>query len=139
MSPSESVQPSDTTTHHLLAANINLCLEYNFVTSVTSLIMVLSKKASEEATRQPCTAAVPGAVTPSSSGGPGLRAGTAQPASMPRFSPESKPMKAASTMSVSATNVPSSEELEPPSQSSSCIPSSLSLKHKTAAQRDSGI
>uniref|UniRef100_A0A8C5ZJ10 Inter-alpha-trypsin inhibitor heavy chain family member 6 n=1 Tax=Marmota marmota marmota TaxID=9994 RepID=A0A8C5ZJ10_MARMA len=74
-------QARDTTTRHLLAAKIlNLSLEYNFVTPLTSLVMVQPKEASEEAKKQPSTTAGPTTIMPSSSSSHGLGTGTAQPA-----------------------------------------------------------
>uniref|UniRef100_A0A8C0X214 Inter-alpha-trypsin inhibitor heavy chain family member 6 n=1 Tax=Castor canadensis TaxID=51338 RepID=A0A8C0X214_CASCN len=50
----ERFQARDTTTRHLLAARVlNLSLEYNFVTPLTSLVMVHLKKSSEESMKQP--------------------------------------------------------------------------------------
>ncbi|ELK02645.1 Inter-alpha-trypsin inhibitor heavy chain H5-like protein [Pteropus alecto] len=54
-------QSCDTTTRHLLAAKIlNLSLEYNFITPLTSLVMTQPKEASEECRRQTSTTIAPG-------------------------------------------------------------------------------
>ncbi|KAM6143245.1 LOW QUALITY PROTEIN: inter-alpha-trypsin inhibitor heavy chain H6 [Erethizon dorsatum] len=115
---------------------LNLSLEYNFVTPLTSVIVV-SKEASEEAGRQSSNTSVPGTITSSSSSGHALRTGTAQPALMPRVSHKSRPVKATSTTSASTNKMPSSKELEPLSQGSSSLSTLLYLKPKTPAQQDS--
>uniref|UniRef100_A0A8C6GXG1 Inter-alpha-trypsin inhibitor heavy chain family member 6 n=1 Tax=Mus spicilegus TaxID=10103 RepID=A0A8C6GXG1_MUSSI len=70
-------QAKDTTTRRLLAAKaLNLSLEYNFVTPLTSLVVVHLEKTNEEAMTQPSTTAKTSTVTPSSSNRLGLGTGT---------------------------------------------------------------
>ncbi|XP_048652654.1 inter-alpha-trypsin inhibitor heavy chain H6 [Marmota marmota marmota] len=127
-------QARDTTTRHLLAAKIlNLSLEYNFVTPLTSLVMVQPKEASEEAKKQPSTTAGPTTIMPSSSSSHGLGTGTAQPALVPKVSPKSRPIKQTST-AMASTKMSSSNKLEPLGQSSSALSTLAHPKPKTPVQ-----
>uniref|UniRef100_A0A8D2CTS8 Inter-alpha-trypsin inhibitor heavy chain family member 6 n=1 Tax=Sciurus vulgaris TaxID=55149 RepID=A0A8D2CTS8_SCIVU len=127
-------QAHDTTTRSLLTAKIlNLSLEYNFVTPLTSLVMVQPKEVSDEAKRQSSTTAGPSTIMPSSSSSHGLGTGTARPALVLKVSPKSRPVKQTSTTTVS-TRMPSSKELEPLGQSSSTLPTLAHPKPKTPAQ-----
>ncbi|XP_008051971.1 inter-alpha-trypsin inhibitor heavy chain H6, partial [Carlito syrichta] len=134
-------QARDTTTRRLLAATVlNLSLEYNFVTPLTSLVMVQPKEANEEARRQTPTTAELDAIMPSPSSSHGLGAGTAQPVLVPKVSPKSMPVKPklylSSTATVSA-KMPSSKELEPLGQNPSTPSSPEHPKPQTPAQQDS--
>nr|XP_027805965.1 inter-alpha-trypsin inhibitor heavy chain H6 [Marmota flaviventris] len=127
-------QARDTTTRHLLAAKIlNLSLEYNFVTPLTSLVMVQPKEASEEAKKQPSTTAGPTTIMPSSSSSHGLGTGTAQPAWVPKVSPKSRPIKQTST-AMASTKMSSSNKLEPLGQSSSALSTLAHPEPKTPVQ-----
>ncbi|XP_048192120.1 inter-alpha-trypsin inhibitor heavy chain H6 [Perognathus longimembris pacificus] len=123
-------QARDTTTRHLLAAKaLNLSLEYNFVTPLTSLVMVHLKEAQEDATRQPSITDGPGTVTPSSKNSHGLGTGPARPLLVPKVSPKSRPVKP-----TLPTTVSMKKSL---GQSSSGLSTSTHSKPKTPAL-DSG-
>ncbi|KAM9181356.1 LOW QUALITY PROTEIN: inter-alpha-trypsin inhibitor heavy chain H6 [Dugong dugon] len=113
-------QAHDTTTRHLLAAKaLNLSLEYNFVTPLTSLVMV-QPKVSEEARSQAATTGGPGTIMTSSTNRHGLGAGTDHPALEPKVSSKSRSMRLSylsSTTPASTKKMLSSKELEPLSQS----------------------
>ncbi|XP_074179893.1 inter-alpha-trypsin inhibitor heavy chain H6 [Rhinolophus sinicus] len=132
----------DTTTRHLLAAKIlNLSLEYNFVTPLTSLVMVQPKEASEEARRQTSSTTVPGTIMPSATSRHGPGAGTAQPAFVSKVSPKSrlvKPKFYLSSTSPATKKMTSSKELEPLGQSPSTLPTLVYPRPKIPAQHDSG-
>uniref|UniRef100_A0A8C6GZ16 Inter-alpha-trypsin inhibitor heavy chain family member 6 n=1 Tax=Mus spicilegus TaxID=10103 RepID=A0A8C6GZ16_MUSSI len=105
-------QAKDTTTRRLLAAKaLNLSLEYNFVTPLTSLVVVHLEKTNEEAMTQPSTTAKTSTVTPSSSNRLGLGTGTAQPASVLKVFSKSRPTKPTSTIIAPTMKVTSSKEL----------------------------
>nr|XP_021527221.1 inter-alpha-trypsin inhibitor heavy chain H6 [Aotus nancymaae] len=137
-------QARDTTTRHLLSAKVlNLSLEYNFVTPLTSLIMVQPKEASEETRRQISTTAGPNTMMPSSSSRHGLGVSTAQPALVPKaISPKSRPVKPkfylSSTTTASTKKMLSSKELEPLGESPRTLSTPTYPKAKTPAQQDSG-
>ncbi|KAM5290660.1 inter-alpha-trypsin inhibitor heavy chain H6 [Glossophaga mutica] len=133
----------DTTTRHLLAAKVlNLSLEYNFVTPLTSLVMVQPKDDSEEAGRQTSTTTGPGTITPSSTSRHGLGTSTAQPTLVPKVSPKSRLVNPkfylSSTTPASTKKMTSSKELEPLGH----IPSTPSMpahpRPKIPAQHNSG-
>ncbi|XP_066213594.1 inter-alpha-trypsin inhibitor heavy chain H6 [Saccopteryx leptura] len=131
-------QARDTTSRHLLADRVlNLSFEYNFVTPLTSLVMVQPKEVSEETRRQTSTTAGPGTIMPSSASRHGLGEGTAQPALMPKVSPKSRlvnPKFLSSITPASAKKMASLKELERQGQS----PSILSIPGlKIPAQHDS--
>ncbi|XP_042540839.1 LOW QUALITY PROTEIN: inter-alpha-trypsin inhibitor heavy chain H6 [Dipodomys spectabilis] len=131
-------QARDTTTRNLLAAKaLNLSLEYNFVTPLTSLVMVHLKEAREEATRQPSITDVPGTVTPSCKNSHGLGTGPARPTLVPKVSPKSRLVKPTLPTTFSMKKTLSSKEGEPLGQSSSSLSTSTHSKPKTVAQ-DSG-
>ncbi|KAM8753024.1 inter-alpha-trypsin inhibitor heavy chain H6 [Rhynchonycteris naso] len=130
-------QAHDTTSRHLLAARVlNLSFEYNFVTPLTSLVMV-QPKVSEETRRQTSTTAGPGTIMPSSASRNGLRAGTAQPALVPKVSPKSRLVNQKFVSSItpaSTKKMASLKELERLGQT----PSILSIPRlKITAQHDS--
>ncbi|EAW93186.1 inter-alpha-trypsin inhibitor heavy chain family member 6 [Homo sapiens] len=137
-------QARDTTTRHLLAAKVlNLSLEYNFVTPLTSLVMVQPKQASEETRRQTSTSAGPDTIMPSSSSRHGLGVSTAQPALVPKvISPKSRPVKPkfylSSTTTASTKKMLSSKELEPLGESPHTLSMPTYPKAKIPAQQDSG-
>lgn len=136
-------QAHDATTCHLLAAKaLNLSLEYNFVTPLTSLVMVQPKEASEEPRIQTFITDRPGTITPSSTSRHGLGAGTAQPTLVPKVSPKSRLVKPkfylTSTTPASARKIPSSKELEPLDQKPSTLSNLTHPKAKISAQQDSG-
>ncbi|XP_036125925.1 inter-alpha-trypsin inhibitor heavy chain H6 [Molossus molossus] len=133
----------DTTTRHLLAAKVlNLSLEYNFVTPLTSLVMVQPKETSEKASRQTSTTAAPSTITPSSASRHGLGAGTARPVLVPKASPKSRLVNPkfylSSTTPASTKKMTSSRELEPLSQSPSTLSTPAHPRPKIPAQHDSG-
>ncbi|XP_069320042.1 inter-alpha-trypsin inhibitor heavy chain H6 [Eulemur rufifrons] len=136
-------QARDTTTRHLLAAKVlNLSLEYNFVTPLTSLVMVQPKEDSEEARRQTFTAAGPSTIMPSPSSRHGLGTSTPQPALVPKISPKSRPAKPKfylSSTTTASTKKPISKELEPMGHSPSTLPTPAHPKPKLPTQQDSGI
>lgn len=135
-------QARDTTTRHLLAAKVlNLSLEYNFVTPLTSLVMVQPKESSEEARRQTSTTAGQGTIMPSSTSRHGLGAGTAQPALVPKVSPKSRlvnPKFVSSIAPASTKKMASSKELEPLGQSPSTLSTPAHPRPKIPAQQGSG-
>uniref|UniRef100_A0A2K5VKS9 Inter-alpha-trypsin inhibitor heavy chain family member 6 n=1 Tax=Macaca fascicularis TaxID=9541 RepID=A0A2K5VKS9_MACFA len=136
-------QARDTTIRHLLAAKVlNLSLEYNFVTPLTSLVMVQPKEAGEETRRQTSTSAGPDTIMPSSSSRHGLGISTAQPALVPKvISPKSRPVKPkfylSSTTTASTKKMLSSKELEPLGESLHTLSTPTYPKAKTPAQQDS--
>uniref|UniRef100_A0A2K6FWA3 Inter-alpha-trypsin inhibitor heavy chain family member 6 n=1 Tax=Propithecus coquereli TaxID=379532 RepID=A0A2K6FWA3_PROCO len=137
-------QSRDTTTRCLLAAKVlNLSLEYNFVTPLTSLVMVQPKEDSEEARRQIFTTAGPSTIMPSPSSRHGLGTSTPQPALVPKISPKSRPAKPkfylSSTTTASTKKMPSSKELEPVGQSPSTLTTLAHPKPKLPTQQDSSI
>ncbi|KAM9042194.1 LOW QUALITY PROTEIN: inter-alpha-trypsin inhibitor heavy chain H6 [Megaptera novaeangliae] len=129
-------QAHDASTHHLLATKVlNLSFE-DFVTPLTSLVMVQPKEATEEVRKQTSTADGLGTIMPSSTSSHGLRTGTAQPALVPKVSPKSRLVKP--KFYLSSTTPASSKELEPLGQSPS-TPSTLTHpKPQIPAQQDSG-
>ncbi|EGW02319.1 Inter-alpha-trypsin inhibitor heavy chain H5-like protein [Cricetulus griseus] len=105
-------QARDTTTRRLLSAKaLNLSLEYNFVTPLTSLVVVHLENTNEKSMSQLSTTAKTSTVTPSTSKSHGLGAGAAQPASVLRVSSKSRPMKPTPTITAPKKKVPSSKEL----------------------------
>ncbi|XP_073918372.1 inter-alpha-trypsin inhibitor heavy chain H6 [Castor canadensis] len=135
----ERFQARDTNTRHLLAARVlNLSLEYNFVTPLTSLVMVHLKKSSEESMKQPSITDGLGTFTASSSSNHGLGVGTAKPALVSNISPKSRPVKPTSPTTVSAKKMLSSKKLEQLGQSFSTTSTSSPPKPKSPAQEDSG-
>ncbi|NP_001389404.1 inter-alpha-trypsin inhibitor heavy chain H6 precursor [Rattus norvegicus] len=133
-------QARDTTTRRLLAAKaLNLSLEYNFVTALTSLVVVHLEKTNEEAMTQPSTTAKTSTVTPSSSNRLGLGAGTAQPASVLKVSSKSRPTKPTLTITSPTMKVPSSKELGTLGHWSNSLTTSVQPKPQTPAQDSSTL
>ncbi|XP_028739298.1 LOW QUALITY PROTEIN: inter-alpha-trypsin inhibitor heavy chain H6 [Peromyscus leucopus] len=133
-------QARDTTTRRLLAAKaLNLSLQYNFVTPLTSLVVVHLEKTNEKSMSQPSTTAETSTVTPSSSKSLGLGAGTAQPASVLEVSSKSRPMKPTSTITAPKKKVPSSKEQGPLGQCSNSLPTSVQPKSQIPAQDSSTL
>ncbi|EPQ04400.1 Inter-alpha-trypsin inhibitor heavy chain H5-like protein [Myotis brandtii] len=132
----------DTTTRHLLAAKVlNLSLEYNFVTPLTSLVMVQPKEASEKARRQTSTTTGPGTIMPSSTSRHGLGAGTARPTLVPKISPKSRLVNSKfylSSTTASTKKMGSSRDLEPLGQSLSSVSTPAHPRPKIPAQHNSG-
>lgn len=125
-------QARDTTTRRLLAAKaLNLSLEYNFVTPLTSLVLVHLEKTNEEAVSQPATTAETSTVTPSSSNSLGLGAGTVLKASS-----KSRPMKQTSTFTAPTKKVPSSKELGALGLFSEILMASIQPKPQIPAQQN---
>lgn len=136
-------QSRDTTTRHLLAAKIlNLSLEYNFVTPLTSLVMTQPKEASEECRRQTSTTIAPGTIMTSSTNRHGLGTDTAQPGLVPKVSLKSKLVKPnfylSSTAPASTKKMASSKELEALGQSLSTLSTPSHPRPKISAQHNSG-
>ncbi|XP_031236220.1 LOW QUALITY PROTEIN: inter-alpha-trypsin inhibitor heavy chain H6 [Mastomys coucha] len=126
-------QARDTTTRGLLAAKaLNLSLEYNFVTALTSLVVVHLEKTDEEAMTQASTTAKTSTITPSSSNSLGLGAGTAQPASVLKVSSKSRPTKPTSTIT-------SSKELGTLGQWSNSLTTSVQSNPQIPAQDSSTL
>ncbi|KAM4819016.1 inter-alpha-trypsin inhibitor heavy chain H6 [Thomomys bottae] len=131
-------QARDSTTRHVLTAKaLNLSLEYNFVTPLTSLVMVHLKEETEETTKQPSITDVPGAITPTSKNSHGIGTGPPRPALVPKVSPKSRPMKPTLPTTVSTKKPLSSKEVEPLGQTSNSLSTSTHSKPKTLAH-DSG-
>nr|XP_048297533.1 inter-alpha-trypsin inhibitor heavy chain H6 [Myodes glareolus] len=133
-------QARDPTTRRLLAAKaLNLSLEYNFVSPLTSLVVVHLERTNEGSRSQPSTTAEASTVTPSPSKSLGLGAGTAQPASVLKVSPKSRPMKPISTVTAPKRKVPSSKELGALSQSPNGLPTSVQPKPQIPTQYSSTL
>ncbi|XP_051035319.1 LOW QUALITY PROTEIN: inter-alpha-trypsin inhibitor heavy chain H6 [Phodopus roborovskii] len=129
-------QARDTTTRHLLTAKaLNLSLEYNFVTPLTSLVVVHLEKTNEESMSQPSTTKS-STVTPSPSKSPGLGTGKAL---VLRVSSKSRPIKPTSTISAPKKKVPSSKELGTLSQSSNSLRTSVQPKSQIPTQDSSTL
>lgn len=136
-------QACDSTTCHLLAAKVlNLSPEYNFVTPLTSLVMVQSKEANEDARRQTSMIAGPDTIIPSFSNRHLLGASTARPALVLKMPLKSKLVKAKfylpSTIPSSTKMIPSSKELEPLNQSPSTLSTPAQPRPQIPGQQDSG-
>ncbi|XP_057616493.1 inter-alpha-trypsin inhibitor heavy chain H6 [Chionomys nivalis] len=130
-------QARDPTTRRLLAAKaLNLSLEYNFVSPLTSLVVVHLEKTNEVSRSQPSTTAEASRVTPSPSKSLGLGVGTAQPPSVLKVSPKSKPMKPNSTVTAPKRK---SKELGALSQSSNALPTSVQPKPQIPTQDSSTL
>ncbi|XP_040599934.1 LOW QUALITY PROTEIN: inter-alpha-trypsin inhibitor heavy chain H6 [Mesocricetus auratus] len=133
-------QARDTTTRRLLTAKaLNLSLEYNFVTPLTSLVVVHLQKTNGESMSQLSTTPKTSTVTPSPSKSLGLGTGTAQPASVLRASSKSRPMKPTSAINAPKKKVPSSKELGKLGQCSNSLPTSVQPKPQTPAQDSSTL
>ncbi|XP_002720066.2 inter-alpha-trypsin inhibitor heavy chain H6 [Oryctolagus cuniculus] len=131
-------QARDTTTRHLLAAKVlNLSLEYNFVTPLTSLVMVQPKEDSETK-RHTSTTAGPSTILPSPSIRNSLGTGTIRSGLVSKVSSISRSAKPTSTMTASTKKIPAAKELEPLSRSPSTLSTPIHSKPKTPAQQDSG-
>ncbi|KAL1766363.1 inter-alpha-trypsin inhibitor heavy chain H6 [Sigmodon hispidus] len=130
----------DTSTRHLLASKaLNLSLEYNFVTPLTSLVMVHLEKTNEESMSQLATTAVTNTVTSSFNKSLGLGTGTAQPASVLKASSKSRPMKPTSTVTAPKKKVPCLKELGALGQCSNSLPTSIQPKSQIPAQDSSTL
>ncbi|KAM7339224.1 hypothetical protein ACRRTK_002708 [Alexandromys fortis] len=133
-------QARDPTTRRLLAAKaLNLSLEYNFVSPLTSLVVVHLEKTNEGSRSQSSTTAEASRVTPSPSKSLGLGVGTAQPPSVLKVSPKSKPMKPNSTVTAPKRKMPSSKELGALSQTSNALPTSVQPKPQIPTQDSSTL
>ncbi|KAL6092010.1 hypothetical protein STEG23_001335 [Scotinomys teguina] len=133
-------QARDTTTRRLLAAKaLNLSLEYNFVTPLTSLVVVHLEKTNEKSMSQSSTTAETHIVTSSSRKSLGLGAGTAQPASVLEVSSKSRPMKPTSTITAPKKKVPSPKELGTLGQCSNSLPTSVQPKSQIPTQDSSTL
>lgn len=133
-------QARDTTTRRLLSAKaLNLSLEYNFVTPLTSLVVVHLENTNEKSMSQLSTTAKTSTVTPSTSKSHGLGAGAAQPASVLRVSSKSRPMKPTPTITAPKKKVPSSKELGTLGQCSNTLPISVQPKPQISSQDSSTL
>ncbi|XP_040857387.1 inter-alpha-trypsin inhibitor heavy chain H6 [Ochotona curzoniae] len=130
-------QARDTTTRQLLAAKVlNLSLEYNFVTPLTSLVMVQPKEDSETK-RQYSTTVGSSTIMPSSSNRHSQGTGTDQSALVPKVFPKSRSAKPTSTMTASTKKIPTAKELEPLSHNFGTLSTPVHPKSKTPTQQDS--
>lgn len=133
-------QARDTTTRRLLAAKaLNLSLEYNFVTALTSLVVVHLEKTNEEAMTQPPTMAKTSIVTPSSSNRVGQEAATVQTASIVKVPSKSRPTKPTSTITDPPLKVPNSKELGTLGRWSNSLTTSVQPKPQIPAQDSSTL